>query len=115
MRAQSRMKLWREGSVNCFLLCTVVAKQTRHLGRLMPQKRTAELITMALTNCADHELEFHVDAAAPEVVREEAARMGRLTDHLEPVNPSGPEVFGEDPDSRCSFGYGWGRDRSPSR
>ena len=74
-----------EGAVNCFLLCAVVAKQTRRLGRLMPDRQTPELITIALKNCAHHELEIDVDAGAPEVVRREAMEIGPLTRHLEPA------------------------------
>lgn len=73
MRARTSMKLLRP--VNLFLLCTVVSKQTRRLGRLMPEERTAELITIALRNCADHEFEIQVDGNTPDVIREAAARM----------------------------------------
>ena len=73
-----------EGPVNCFLLCAVVAKQTRHLARLMPDRQTPELIIIALKNCAQHELELDVDAGAPEVVRQQATQIGLLTRHLEP-------------------------------
>ena len=74
-----------EGAVNCFLLCTVVAKQTRRLGRLMPDRQTPELITIALRNCAHHELELDVDAGTPEVVRQEAMQIGRQASHAEPA------------------------------
>jgi hypothetical protein len=90
MQAQSRMKLWREGPVNCFLLCTVLAKQTRRLGRLMPDRRIPELITIALKNCADYELTLDVDAGVPEVVRGEAMQIGRLTRRPEPAVTSSP-------------------------
>jgi hypothetical protein len=73
------------GAVNCFLLCTVVAKQTRRLGRLMPDRQTPELITVALKNCAQHELDLDVDAGAPEVVRQEAMQIARLAPHLQPA------------------------------
>lgn len=73
-----------EGAINCFLLCAVAAKQARRLGRLMPDRQTPELITIALKNCAQHELELDVDAGAPEVVRQEAMQIGRLTKYLEP-------------------------------
>jgi hypothetical protein len=53
MQARSWTKLKRQGSVNSFILCTVLAKQTRRLGRLMPDRRVPELIRMALKNCAD--------------------------------------------------------------
>ena len=78
MEAQSRMRLWREAPVNAFLLCTVLAKQTRRLGRLLPDRRIPELITIALKNCADYELALDVDPGVPEVVREEAMQIGRL-------------------------------------
>ncbi len=84
-----------EGAVNCFLLCTVVAKQTRRLGRLMPDRQTPELISVALKNCAQHELELDVDAGAPEVVRQEAmqiGQIGRLARHLEPAVASSREL-----------------------
>ncbi|SRR6266567_7176866 len=89
MQAQSRMKLWREGQVNSFLLCTVLAKQTRRLGRLMPDRRIPELIMLALKNCADYELALDVGAGIPEVVREEAMQIGRLTRRPEPAVTSG--------------------------
>jgi hypothetical protein len=69
------MKLLCEVPVNSYLLCAVISKQTRRLGRLMPEERIAELITIALRNCADHEFEIQVDANTPDVIREEAARM----------------------------------------
>jgi len=78
MQGQSRMKLWREAPVNCFLLCTIHAKQTRRLERLMPDRRIPELITIALKNCADYELALDVDAGTPEVVRKEAMQIGRV-------------------------------------
>ena len=90
MQAPSRMKLWREGQVNSFLLCTVLAKQTRRLERLMPDRRIPELIMLALTNCADYELALDVDAGVPGVVREEAMQLGRLTRRPESGVPSHP-------------------------
>ena len=90
MQAQSRMKLWREGRVNSFLLCTILAKQTRRLGRMMPDRHIPELITIALKNCADYELMLDVDADVPEVVREEAMQIGRLTRRPEPALTSRP-------------------------
>jgi len=78
MQGQSRMKLWREAPVNCFLLCTILAKQTRRLERLMPDRRIPELITIALKNCADYELALDVDAGTPEIVRKEAMQIGRV-------------------------------------
>ena len=62
MQGQSRIKLLRQAPVNCFLLCTILAKQTRRLERLMPDRRIPELITIALKNCADYELALDVDA-----------------------------------------------------
>jgi len=55
---------------------------------MMPDRQTPELITIALKNCAQHELELDVDAGAPEVVRQEAMQIGRLTRHPEPVASS---------------------------
>jgi hypothetical protein len=69
------MKLLCEGPVNLYLLCTVVSKQTRRLGRLMPEEQVAELITIALKNCADHEFEIQLDGSVPQLIREQAARM----------------------------------------
>lgn len=91
MQAQSRMKLWREGPVNSFLLCAVLAKQTRRLGRLMPDRRIPELITIAWKNCADYEFALDVDEGGPEVVRAEAMQMGKESD------------------CRCSFDQCWAR------
>jgi hypothetical protein len=92
MHAPSRMKSWREGPVNCFLLCTILAKQTRRLERLMPDRRIPELITIALKNCADYELALDVDAGAPEVVRKEAMQIGRVM--RRPAVASSPEPWG---------------------
>lgn len=88
MQAQSRMKVWREGRVNSFMLCTVLAKQTRRLGRLMPDRRVPDLITMALKNCADYELALDVGAEVPEVLRKEATQIGRLTRRPESTTSS---------------------------
>ena len=41
----------------------------------MPEERIAELIKIALRNCADHEFEIQVDGNTPDVIREAAARM----------------------------------------
>jgi hypothetical protein len=90
MQAQSRMTFWREGQVNSFLLCTVLAKQTRRLERLMPDRRIPERIMLALKNCADYELALDVGAGVPEVVREEAMQIGRLTRRPEPAVASRP-------------------------
>lgn len=82
----------RKGAVNGFLLCAVVAKQTRRLGRLMPDRQTPELITIALRNCAHHDLDLDVDAGVPDLVRQEAMQIGRLTRHLEPAAASTREL-----------------------
>lgn len=94
MQVQSRVRLWREGRVNSFLLCTVLAKQTRRLGRMMPDRHIPELIRIAMENCADYELTLDVDAGVPEVVREEATQIGQLTRRPEPAVASrtGPWV-----------------------
>src|SRR6266496_4960291 len=94
MQVQSRVRLWREGRVNSFLLCTILAKQTRRLGRMMPDRHIPELITIAMENYADYELTLDVDAGVPEVVREEAMQIGRLTRRPEPAVASrtGPWV-----------------------
>src|SRR5579883_1476974 len=43
VRARTSMKLLCEGPVNVYLLCSVVSKQTRRLGRLLPEERVEEL------------------------------------------------------------------------
>jgi hypothetical protein len=91
MQAQSRRKLGREEPVNCFLLCTILAKQTRRLERLIPDRRIPELITIALKNCADYELTLDVDAGTPEVVRKEAMQIGRVM--RRPAVASSPEPW----------------------
>ena len=91
MRARTSMKLLCEAPVNLYLLCTVVSKKTRRLGRLMPEERIAELITIALRNCADHEFEIQWEGRVPELIREEAARM------FPPVSIPNP-VLGSSPD-----------------
>jgi len=61
----------------------------------MPDRQTPELISVALKNCAQHELELDVDAGAPEVVRQEAmqiGQIGRLARHLEPAVASSREL-----------------------
>jgi hypothetical protein len=57
----------------------------------MPEKRTAELISIGLRNCADHEFDIQLGAGAPELVREEAARMFPSTKPPEAAVASGPE------------------------
>lgn len=91
MQAQSRLKLGRREPVNCFLLCAIVAKQTRPLERLLPYRRIPELITIALKNCADYELALDVGAGVPEVVRKEAMQIGRVT--RRPAVTSGSELW----------------------
>jgi hypothetical protein len=90
--AQSRIKSGRVAPCNAFLLCTVLAKQTRRLGRLLPDRRIAELIAIAMRNCADYELALDLGPGVPEVVRTEAMQIGRLTRRLEPplVSSLGP-------------------------
>jgi hypothetical protein len=64
------------------------------LGRMMPDRHIPELITIAMENCADYELTLDVDTGIPEVVREEAMQIGRLTRRPEPAVASrtGPWV-----------------------
>jgi hypothetical protein len=90
LRARTSMKLLCEGPVNLYLLCTVVSKQARRLGRLMPEEQIAELITIALRNCADHEFEIQLDGSVPELIREEAARMFPPRGILKAVPGSNP-------------------------
>ena len=90
MEAHSRMRLDREAPVNSFLLCTVLAKQTRRLGRLMPDRGIPELITIALKNCADYELALELGPGVPEVVRDKAMQIGRITRRAEPSVESSP-------------------------
>jgi hypothetical protein len=106
------MKLLRP--VNLFLLCAVVSKQTRRLERLMPEERIAELITIALRNCADHEFEIQVDGNTPDVIREAAARMfppARITNATNAVSAiggqqatEGRQIHGESPLYKVSTG-----------
>ena len=90
MEAHSRMRLGREAPVNSFLLCTVLARQTRRLGRLMPDRGIPELITIALKNCADYELALELGPGVPEVVRDKAMQIGRITRRAEPSVASSP-------------------------
>ena len=92
MRARASTRLLCEGQVNLYLLCAVVSKQTRRLERLMPEERIAELITIALRNCADHEFEIQVDGNTPDVIHEAAARMfppARITNATNAVSDIG--------------------------
>jgi hypothetical protein len=98
-----------EGSVNCFLLRAVVANQTRHLARLMPDRQTPELITIALKNCAYHELELDVDAGAPEVVRQQATKIGLLTRHLDAAVASIGKVSERIQIADAVLGHEWAR------
>lgn len=83
MEAHSRMRLGREAPVNSFLLCTVLAKQTRCLGRLMPNRGIPELITIAMKNCAGYELVLELGPGVPVVVRDKAMQIGRITGRAE--------------------------------
>jgi hypothetical protein len=83
-------QLWHEGSVNRYLLCTVLSKQARRLGRLIPEMRIAELIEVALRNCTDHEVEIQMDGDVPEAIRAEAARMFPPSKLLETVLAASP-------------------------
>ena len=91
--------------VNSFLLCTVLAKQTRRLGRLMPDRRIPELITIALKNCADYELVLDVGPGVPEVVRDEAMLIGRLTRRPEPPSCFEPPATGRGVSLQTRFGH----------
>jgi len=88
IEAQSPTKSGRVAPVNSFLLCTVLAMQTRRLGRLLPDRRIAELIAIAMKNCRDYELALDLSPGVPEVVRAEAMQIGRLTRRPEPPMPS---------------------------
>ena len=74
MEAHSRTRLSREVPVNSFLLCTVLARRTRRLARLMPDRGIPELITMALKNCADYEVALELGPGVPDVVRDRRCR-----------------------------------------
>src|SRR5215472_1995960 len=71
----SSPQLRLEGAINRFLLCSVLAKQARRLGRLIPEMRVAELIGVARRNCAEHSVQVYVDGNVPNVIREEAMAM----------------------------------------
>ncbi len=106
MRARTSMKLLCEGPVNVYLLCSVVSKQTRRLGRLLPEERVAELITIALRNCADHKLDIRMDGNVPQVIREEAARMFPSSGSRNPTLDSsdGQSDGSQERDASSSFG-----------
>src|SRR5579883_968502 len=106
VRARTSMKLLCEGPVNVYLLCSVVSKQTRRLGRLLPEERVAELITIALRNCADHKLDIRMDGNVPQVIREEAARMFPSSGSRNPTLDSsdGQSDGSQERDASSSFG-----------
>jgi hypothetical protein len=80
VRVRTSLDLWRLSQINHYLLCAVVSKQARRLGRLIPEMRVPELIGVALRNCAEHRLEVQIDSNTPEVIREEAACMFSMVD-----------------------------------
>ena len=80
MRVESSVDLRLEGASNRFLLCSVVAKQARRLGRLIPEMRVAELIGVARRNCAEHSVQVYIVGCVPDVIREEAAAMFPLSE-----------------------------------
>jgi hypothetical protein len=90
IEVRSRTKSGRVVPVNAFLLCTVLGRQTRRLGRLLPDRRIAELIAIAMKNCTDYDLALDLGTGVPEVVRAEAMQIGRLTGRPEPPMPSSP-------------------------
>jgi|SRR5579863_2090107 len=90
IEAQSPTRSGHLAPVNSFLLCTVLARQTRRLGRLLPDRRIAELIAIAMKNCADYELALDLGPGVPEVVRAEAMQIGRLTRRPEPPTALSP-------------------------
>jgi len=85
IEAQTPTRSGRIAPVNPFLLCTVLARQTRRLGKVLPERRIAELIAIAMKNCADYELALDLGPGVPEVVRAEAMQIGRLWKHPEPA------------------------------
>jgi hypothetical protein len=113
MQAQSRMTLQRERPLNCFLLCTILAKEGRRLGRLRPDRRIPELIAMALKNCADYELMLDIDAGVLKVVREKAMQIGCLTRRSQTRCCFERRTMGQGSDCPCRFDRWWARpDRS---
>ncbi|SRR5581483_24000 len=78
MRQEATRKIWHDSSANRFLLCALVSKETRRLIRSMPRKRVSECITLALVECAGHELQFQVPDPAPYVLRAGAAHLGQV-------------------------------------
>ena len=80
MRVRTNHQLHNVGPVNRYLLCAVLAKQTRRLGKMIPEMRVAELIGVALRNCTEHLVGIQMDQNTPDVIREEAAQMFPLTE-----------------------------------
>jgi len=91
MKVQPRMSVEQDLAVNSFLLCGVLAKQARRLGKLLPDRRIAELIALALKSCAEYEIVLELRADIPPILRTEAMQIGRLTRRLEPSMASGLE------------------------
>lgn len=85
MQAQSGMKLEENVAVNSFLLCSVLAKQARRLGKLLPDRRVAELIRLAWKNYADYEIRLELGCDVPQIIRAEAMQIARLTRRSEPA------------------------------
>jgi len=56
----------------------------------MPDRGIPELITIALKNCANYELALELGPGIPEVVRDEAMQIGRITRRAEPSDASSP-------------------------
>jgi len=75
VRVEGSPELRLEGVINRFLLCSVVAKQARRMGRLIPEMRVAELIGVAWRNCAEREVHVYLDSNVPNVIREQATEM----------------------------------------
>lgn len=74
-RVRTGIELWRERPVNRYLLCAVLSKQARRLGRLIPELGVGELIGVALRNCTEHRVEIQLDRNTPDAIREEATRI----------------------------------------
>lgn len=58
-----------------FPALSVLAKQARRLGCLIPEMRFTELIGVAWQNCTEHRVRVLIDSNTPAVIREEAVRM----------------------------------------
>lgn len=80
MPVGSRRELGCERVSNRFLFCSVLAKQARRVGRLIPEMRVAELIGVAWRNCAEREIEVWIEDDVPDVIREQAAEMFPLAE-----------------------------------